>query len=176
MRPSIQRARGRLKPWIMERRCGCRRNIDFLPYIFQCSRNGYKMPLPLKYLTSCVRFMCVILVMDNVCVYQFKYLLLLANPVRKSSLLFLRLLFRTAKCTAESTQPLMLMFSDTCGPRTSQTETEFNLKTRNDVLVFLKTQPLYWHISWPRLSDFYQVPHQANKDDSVHGIFGHDIS
>ena len=103
----------------MERRCGCRRNIDFLPYIFQCSKNGNKILLPLKYLTSCVLFMCVILVMDNACVYRVKYLLLVANPVRKSSLPFLRLLFRTAKCTAESTQSLMLMFSDTCGPRTS---------------------------------------------------------
>jgi len=143
MHPNMQRARERLKPWIMERHCGCRRNIDFLPYIFQCSRNGNKILLPLKYLTSCVLCVCVILVMDNACVYQFKYLLFLANRVRKRSLLFLRLLFRTAKCTAESTQSLILMFPDTCGPQTSQIETALTFKP-GTMYFWILDDHLYW--------------------------------
>jgi len=157
----------------MEHRCGCRPNIDFLPYIFQCSRNGNEILVPLKYLTSCVRFMCVILVMDTACVYWFKYLLLRANPVRKSSLLFLGLLYKTAKCTAQSTQPLMLMFSDTCGPRTSQTETckpgtMFSYFRQHSLFIGI----LVDHVC--RISIRSLI--RRKKEVNVHGIFDHDIS
>ena len=55
--------------------------------------------------------------MGNACVYVLKYLLLLANPVKRSLVSFKVLLFRAGKCTVECTQSVMLMEFCTCGPR-----------------------------------------------------------